>query len=337
MSESSDYTPAPWAAGHDFASARRGYMDKVVGRGAVAPETVGLTINTLAPDKLICQAENPLIIVCDVTGSMGEWPGVIFSKLPYLEFEGKEYLGQDMQIAFAAVGDADKHDKYPLQVQPFAEGAKLKVSLEKLIIEGGGGGGGEESYDLAALYFARNCECPNAIRKPILIFIGDEGIYNYCAKESAEQWAKVKTDKRIDVGEVFKELTSKYAVYVVRKLYGGTEDNPSSQDQAIRTQWVGYLGEDHVVNLPIADRVVDVIFGILAKETGRLNYFRKELEDRQGKDKGGKAKIEVVLKSLRTVHSPASIKKLPAGTGKSVTRRKTGATAKKSISLADDE
>ncbi|MGD9713510.1 MAG: hypothetical protein AB7V46_15805 [Thermomicrobiales bacterium] len=191
MSESSDYSPAPWAAGHDFATNKRGYMDNVVARGAVNPASIGLDPHNLAPDHLTCDCESPLVIACDVTGSMGVWPATIFSKLPYLEHEGKEYLGQDMQISFVAIGDANKSDRYPLQVRPFAAGADLKDSLEKLIVEGGGGGGGEESYDLAALYYARNCEMPNAIRKPIFIFIGDEGIYNCIENGIAERYAKV--------------------------------------------------------------------------------------------------------------------------------------------------
>jgi hypothetical protein len=29
---------------------------------------------------------------------MGDWPATMFSKLPYLENEGKEYLGEDFEI-----------------------------------------------------------------------------------------------------------------------------------------------------------------------------------------------------------------------------------------------
>lgn len=337
MSESADYTPAPWAGGHDFSSVKRSYMDVNVARGAsVSPTALG--IKDLVPEELVCDAEAPFLLGIDVTGSMGEWPATICSKLPYLEHEGKEYLGQDMQIAFLAIGDANKGDKYPLQVRPFAEGANLKTEIDKLIIERGGGGGGEESYDLAALYVARNCKCPNAIRKPVFIIIGDEGVYNFIDNDIAKTHCKVDLKQRTTPEEIFAELQQKFAVYVVRKNYGsGTEENPGSEEKKIRNQWIGLLGEDHVVSLPDPARVVDVIFGILAKETGRIAYFNKELKDRQGKDSGGAKKIEVVLKSLRTVHNPASLKKLPAPSrAKSVTNRKSVA-GKKSISLLDDD
>lgn len=342
MAESGDYTPAPHWGGYDFASAKRAYTDKVVARGAVDPASIGLDVRSLAPDKLVCDAEAPLILACDVTGSMGTWPATIFSKLPYLEHEGKEYLGEDMQICFAAIGDSHG-DKYPLQVRPFVEGKELKTELEKLIIEGGGGGSSEESYDLGALYFARNCECPNAIRKPILVFIGDEGIYSVTEQDHAEKYAKVKSSERIHPKVVFEELKKKFAVYVVRKPYNCDSNSPSAAETRINNQWCEFLGEDHVVSLPEADRVVDVLFGILAKETGRIDYFRKELEERQGKDTGGAVKIAVVLKSLHSVHNPKSLKKLPApARAKSITRRPKGEDdddnkgGTKSISLLDD-
>jgi hypothetical protein len=279
---------------------------------------------------------------------MGSWPATIFSKLPYLEYEGKEYLGDGMRISFSAVGDAFS-DSYPLQVQPFVEGAQLKDSLTKLVIEGGGGGSSQESYDLAALYYARNVSFPNAIRKPILIFVGDEGLYNFIDKEKAAQHSRVDSNQRLTLEEVFAELVKKYAVYVIRKPYNCSTNYRGADDQRIEAQWAGLLGGDHVVGLPEAERVVDVIFGILAKETGRIDYFKRELEDRQGKDKDGDHKIAVVMKSLHTIHvddsdvitdSKKSLKKIKASKGRSMTKRKSGVDEEdlpRSASLLSDD
>ena len=44
---------------------------------------------------------------------------------------------------------------------------------------------------------------------------------------------------------------------------------------------MGNLGADHISMLPKPDRVVDVIFGILAKEKDRVDYFKKEITGRQ--------------------------------------------------------
>lgn len=347
MSEAGDYVPAPhWQGTIDnFSSARASYDDY---RKRSYDDAVqkNVSADDCVPESITTDSEAPLVICCDVTGSMGDWPAVIFSKLPYLEYEGQEYLGDDMEISFAAVGDGPKGDKYPLQVRPFAKGKEMKEQLEKIIDEHGGGGNGVEGYDLAAVYYAHNCKMSEAVRKPIFIFIGDEGIYNTIFSDYAKTWARVD-DKKMTVEAAFSRLKEKFNVYCIRKPYGASSgDSMSSTDVPIQKQWVEFLGDDHVVNLPSADRVVDVIFGILAKETGRIEYFEDELKDRQGKDKDGDQKIQIVMKSLMTMHKiakDASLKKIEGPKGaksKSVTPSKKATSKKggnsKSISLLDD-
>lgn len=335
MSESGDYTPAAHWKGYDFASAKRSYADKVISRGSVDPVTIGLDKKSLVPASLVSDAEANLVIACDVTGSMGKWPGTIFSKLPYLEFETKEYLGDSIGISFAAIGDGH-HDQYPLQVRPFVNGIELKTSLEKLIIEGGGGGSSEESYDLAAAYYAYNVSFPKSIHKPIFIFIGDEGLYNYLDENMLLEWSKHEMTQKMAVKELFDKLKAKYSVYIIRKPYNCEANNPTPSENRIQNQWIDLLGAENVVSLPNADRVVDVIFGILAKETNRLKYFKEELTERQMKDKDGKLKIDVVMKSLKTI-MPNSVKKLPPPSrAVSVTKKKSSSKSVKSISLLDE-
>jgi hypothetical protein len=325
MSESGDYDPGPWG-GYDFKSARATY-DTHAGRSydaakAVKPRadgTVRSLIKTdLIPEKLETQSSAPLVIACDVTGSMGEWPATIFSKLPYLDLEGKEYLGEDMEISFAAVGDVFS-DRYPLQVRPFASGKQLEDKLKELVIEGGGGGQTNESYDIAAYYYAHNVDMPNAI-KPIFIFIGDEGLYDFLDQEHTKTLCFCESVERQSVERVMKDLQKKFSVYLVRKPYGSSSENLASEpDLSIAKQWKKLLGDDHVC-VQDASRVVDVIFGILAKETGRIEYFAEEIEGRQTKDQ-----VKAVMKSLVTVHNISdldSLKKIdgPKAT-KSITRR----------------
>lgn len=312
MAETSDYDPGPWR-GHNFVDARAAY-DKHAGRSYGEAVAAGKKASDLVPKAIKTDSQSPLVIACDVTGSMGEWPATIFSKLPYLEKEGKEYLGDTMEISFAAIGDAVKGDSYPLQVRPFVQGTGLTDELKALVIEGGGGGGGQESYDLAAEYYSENVDMPNAMRRPIFIFIGDEGLYDELDPNHAENFAKVKIKQKINLEEIFKNLKKTYNVYVVRKSYG-------SSDSYIQAQWARLIGEDHICPLDDANRVVDVIFGILARETGRIDYFKTEIGGRQRVDQ-----VDVVMKSLKTVHAalPAkpSLKKLE--NLKSVTRRRAG-------------
>ena len=329
MSEAGDYDPGHWR-GYDFKSARktydkhvsRSYSDARVSRGGKS-----VSVKDCVPAEVKTESTSPLVIAIDVTGSMGDWPATIFSKLPYLDLEGKEYLGEDMEISFAAVGDYFS-DEYPLQVQPFCTGKGLEKTLKKLIIEQGGGGTTQESYELAATYYAHNTSMDEAVR-PIFIFIGDEGFYDWVDKEASKDWAHVSGKQRVSGAVAIKNLKKKFSVYIVRKPYSMSRINSrSSTDERIHKQWVEALGEDHVVELPDASRVVDVIFGILAKETGRVDYFEGELKDRQDPDQ-----VSVVMDSLVTVHT-ASVKKLPENV--SLTRRKKGSkTPGKSVSLLD--
>lgn len=315
MAETADYDPGDWK-GYDFKSARAVY-DAHAGRSYTDAKSKKIDASALIPDKVETKSTAPLVIACDVTGSMGEWPAVIFSKLPYLDLEGKEYLGEGLEISFAAVGDIYSDD-YPLQIRPFSKGTDLTEQLKKLVVEGNGGGQYKESYDVAAAYYARNCEMPNAIQ-PIFIFIGDEGLYDFLDKEGASKWARTDEEGRFSVEQIIGELKRKFSVYLVRKPYGsGYKTNKKDDlDIKIQRQWEELLGEDHVCHLPDASRVVDVIFGILAKETGRVDYFKKELKDRQKPEQ-----VSVVMKSLNSIHAlppAASLKKL--GDGRSITRR----------------
>lgn len=310
MSESYDYTPATWSSGSTFKDARSSY-DAHAGRSYSKAASSGKSHEDLLPRSITTESPAPVVIVCDVTGSMGAWPATIFSKLPYLDHEMRtEYLGDGAEICFAAVGDAFS-DKYPVQAQEFAKEEDMQDRLKNLVVEGGGGGGGTESYELAALYFARNVEMPKAVRKPIFIMIGDEIPYDMVAPDIAERYSYALVQKRISTEEIFKELMEKYSVYYIRKPYGNRyrgDDGASVQHKV----WSKLIGEDRIAFLPEADRVVDVIFGLLARETGRVEYFAKELGDRQRPDQ-----VKTVMKSLATVYKALPPpKKAPRGASK---------------------
>ena len=327
MSEMGDsYDPGPWK-GYNFGSARMAY-DPTAGRGygttsVPNPKSTKLSLDEILPPTLKTNARSPLLVVTDGTDSMGIYPQVIFKKLPLLDLGVEDYL-DDPEIAFGMVGDviSGQPDKYALQMQPFGRGKVLEERLNKLIIEGGGGGNQVENYDVAALYCARNIEMPNAVR-PILIYICDEGIPNVIGKSTAEH-AHVKLEKELKTMQLFKDLTSKYSVYCIRKHYQQTDgDVLTGQNAIIHKQWQDYIGEDRVALLGDPERVVDVIFGILAADTDKLDFFQKELTYRQKPEQ-----IATVMKSITTMTSQV---KLPKGNSKLLT---DGKSKKSSSALA---
>lgn len=314
MAEDANYSPGNWK-GHSFVDARKAY-DANATRTYTAAVTAGVTAESLVPERLVTQSTSPLVVQVDVTGSMGAWPKTIFSKLPYLDIEGKTYLGPDMEISFAAVGDAYS-DKFPLQVEEFGSGTVLEGRLANLKVEGGGGGSHHETYELGALYYARNVDMPNAVR-PIFIFVADEAPYAEVPISKAREVCKVKIESVLSVDEVFAELKTKYSVYLVHKPFG--------DGGATRREWVRLIGEDHIADLDDPERVVDVIFGILAKETGRVDYFKSEIEGRQTP-----VQVQTTYKALGTVHKKDPNLPAVAGGGKSTMHKPTGGKPTKGL------
>lgn len=345
MPEYDDYTPAPWAASESFESLRKTY-DKHVGRSYDDAVDKGVKAADLVPAKISTDAATPITILVDQTGSMGDWPATIFSKLAYLDHEAKFYFDDDYAIAFGAFGDANYGEDYPVQIRPFAKEAELQTRLKELVIERGGGSGLEESAELCLLYADNNIEMPKAIR-PILIIITDEKCYSTVSIEQAGKWAKVDLSQRMTIKALIESLKSKYSIYLIRKPYGRSSGNgEDSTSSAVRQFWESLLGADRIAFLPDASRVVDVIFGIFAQETDKVDEFHKELVDRQLKDKDGVKKVETVDKALLTIHrehydatrkrlagpSAKSSEKGDGGMG-SVTRREDGEATKRSKSL----
>lgn len=317
MSEAGDYSPSGWAGSHDFTKTKAVYRDYAYKSYSKAVRS-GKTLKDLVPVFIETDSKNPIIVVTDETGSMGDWPATIFSKLPYLEHEAKtEYFGKDAEFAFGAFGDAHNGEDYPLQIRPFAKGEDLPKKLKELVQEGKGGGTEQESPEYAALYVARNIKMSKAIN-PLVVFISDESPYTHVDVDLAESLAHVKLEKRMKTGDVFNELKTKAAVYFIQKPYNtGTfsDGELTGVTKRVHEDWAKLVGEDHIALLADPNRVVDVIFGIMAKEAGRIDYFRDEIEDRQKKDQ-----VETVYEALRSIHAlPKNDRKLLMG--RSVTRK----------------
>jgi hypothetical protein len=313
MSEAYDYDPGDWK-GHDFGAARAAY-NRHVGSSYADATAKKVSAKSLIEDKLTSTAQRPLIVVIDETGSMGDWPTTMFSKLPFLDHEVRYYLGDDAEVSFMAIGDAHCYENYALQVQPFASGTGLAESLKKLVIEGGGGGNGGETYELAALYLVHNLVVDPAAQ-PVVIFVGDEPCLPEISVEDAKKWSQVSLERRVSTAEVFKQLREKSSVYFIQKPYGSRTfaDDGSMDSGSKRTHdcWEKLVGDDHIARLADPNRVADVIFGLLAAEVDRVDDFQKEIEDRQTKKQ-----VDVVYKSLATVHAIAPKPRKEIGSGKS--------------------
>lgn len=302
MAEDNDYSPGEWE-GYDYTSAKSAYVDTSAGRGygssssassssTSSASTSSFSRGAVVPDFVMATCKRPLVLVVDMTGSMDAWRDIIGKKLAYMDKEVPSYLGEDTEICMAAIGDAPQGDDEPLQVRPFCRGTGL-VEHVSVLNKTGGGGDHAESYELAGLYFVRNARYA-ADARPVMIFIGDEGLHEYVEARHAK-WAHIETQgAKVSTDDIMKELTAMYSVYIVRKPY------PSAEARVNR-QWSQYLGAERVFLLEAPERILDMIFGILAIETGKMAYFEDEITNRQTPEQ-----CATVFTSLRTQHVGAT-------------------------------
>nr|MDO8079229.1 hypothetical protein [Candidatus Freyarchaeota archaeon] len=237
----------------------------------------------LPPPKgkvLVTKAKLPLVVAVDVTGSMREFPKIIFEKLCILYNEVLFFLPEDLknsfEISFAALGDA-YCDQAPLQVTNFATGPELDLNIQSLYPEGGGGGHARETYELVAYYYAMKCELLNAQDqpRPIFIFVGDEGFYSKVSRDHIMNLIGDKPRTDVDSKEVFDVLMKKFSTYILRVKYGGT------YEEVIQKQWEETLGKERVFVMEDPRRVVDTIIGIVAAQVDKFDEFKERIEIRQ--------------------------------------------------------
>jgi len=165
-----------------------------------------------------CLNETAIVVALDVTRSRGNDSKVVYEKLPMFigQIELKGYV-KGAGISFAAIGDANS-DQAPLQVGQFEADNRLDEELSKFWIEEGGGGTGQESYELAAYFYARHSKlaCLDKGKKGYFFFVGDEGFYPSVSPQQIKDICGRDVTAPIPSSEIFKELQQKYHVFFVQ-------------------------------------------------------------------------------------------------------------------------
>lgn len=169
-------------------------------------------------DSLEHLNSTPIAIIMDVTRSRGDDAKVIYEKMPM--FIGQiimKGITTDPVLCVAAIGDASSGDQAPIQVGQFESDNRIDESLAKVWLEGGGGGTGEESYELAAYYFARKTvlDANKRGKKGYLFFLGDEGFYKKVKQDQVRVWIGDAIHEDIDSAKIFAELQEKYNVFFI--------------------------------------------------------------------------------------------------------------------------
>ena len=180
-----------------------------------------------------CMNLTPIVVAMDVTRSRGDDSKIIYAKLPLFigQIELRNYV-PGPGISFAAIGDATSGDRAPLQVGQFEADNRLDAVLSKIWLEEGGGGSGQESYELAAYYYARCTKLAAHERgdKGFFFFLGDEGFYpqidlaqvrtilGHDAPEATfigDHGQPHPGDTHVDAARIFAELQEKFHTFLI--------------------------------------------------------------------------------------------------------------------------
>jgi hypothetical protein len=205
----------------------------------------------------------PIVVLFDVTGSMGRVPQIMQQKLGKLHglLQRKGYVA-DPQIMFGGIGDADS-DHVPLQVGQFESDNRMDEQLRTIFLEGNGGGQQSESYELAAYFVARHVVTDawqKRGRKGYLFLIGDELNKPRLQARHVRRIIGDEIGQDIDPASVYRELSRKWHVYFVLPNQSSYYDDPK-----VAEHWRDLLGQ-HFLKLDDPGAVCELIAATIGVE-----------------------------------------------------------------------
>jgi hypothetical protein len=186
-------------------------------------------------------AATPIVVLFDVTGSMGIVPQVMQRRLAELFglLQRKGYV-QDPQIMFGAIGDADC-DRVPLQVGQFESDNRMDDQLRTLFLEGGGGGQKSESYELAAYFVARHTATDawdKRGRKGYLFIVGDEMNKRTLRADHIRRVIGDEVNEDLDTAAIYREVQQRWETFFILPRQTAYFD-----DRQVNEHWRSLLGE----------------------------------------------------------------------------------------------
>jgi hypothetical protein len=199
-----------------------------------------------------------IAMALDVTGSMGEIPVLMATKLlPQFMKILLDVKVPDPQVLFLAVGDAHC-DRAPLQVGQFESTAELIDQWLTWSYLEGGGGDFPETYELALYFLATHTamDCWEKRRKRGYLFMtGDATPFPTLSRHIVESVIGDRLDDDLSVEEVVAKLQETFIPFFV------IPDQERRRD--CERRWRDLLG-DHVLCMDAPEDVCAVTAGALA-------------------------------------------------------------------------
>ena len=199
-----------------------------------------------------------IAVALDVTGSMGEIPVLMATKLfPQFMKILLDVKIPNPQVLFLAVGDAHC-DKAPLQVGQFESTAELMDQWLTWTYLEGAGGDFPESYELALYFLAMHTaiDCWEKRKKRGYLFMtGDATPFPTLSRHVVETIIGDRLDEDLTVEEIVAKLQETFVPFFVIP--------DKERRRACEPRWRELLG-DHVLCMDTPEDVCAVMAGALA-------------------------------------------------------------------------
>ena len=221
-----------------------------------------------ARDSELNPESTPIIIACDVTGSMGITAEQIVKKgfkTLFTEIYDRNPV-TDPQIMPMAIGDVNS-DRAPLQVGQFEADITAAKWAEKIYLEGNGGGNRFESYDLP-YYFAAFHTAHDAFekrgKKGYIFTMGDETAPKVTQKRELSHFLGVDIQADIPFEDVIQAASKMYHCYHIIIGQGYHARNYKSET---KESWRNIMGQNSIW-LDDIDSLSETIVSIIQVNEG---------------------------------------------------------------------
>ena len=210
----------------------------------------------------------PIVVLFDVTGSMGTVPVIVQQRLSRLHgLLTERGWCTDPQLLFGGIGDADT-DQVPLQIGQFESDNRMDEQLRLIFLEGGGGGQKSESYELAGYFIAQHTVTDawqKRGKKGYLFIIGDELNKERLRARHVRRVIgdRIDTDLRND--SIYAELAKRWETFFILP-----RQTSYYEDREVNGHWRDLLGE-RFLKLEDPAAVSDLIALTIGMTEGRVD------------------------------------------------------------------
>lgn len=240
----SRFSPSDWGAYSSTVSTKT--TDQIFTKREISKDLDPKNVIRESRDSDLNPNSTPVIIACDVTGSMGMIADTLVRKgigVFFNEILDRKPIS-DPHLMIMGIGDFTMGDRAPLQVSQFEADITIAKWLEAIFLEHGGGGNSYESYDLP-LYFAAFHTKIDSIekrnKKGYLFTIGDEFPSPGTSKQSVSALIGDTIERDLSFDEVLQAAQEMYHVFHIVIMEGNHASRYGREE--MRERWAKHYGE----------------------------------------------------------------------------------------------